>query len=84
MMSPDKTPLRSRSRSSLVAFLGLTGAAAGFVAWALVFALHLLFGVRRPGLVSLLLAIPRGALFGVLLALILHWYWHRDSGSNRS
>jgi len=40
---------------------------------------HFLFDVSRPSLLSLILAIPRGALFGIILALILFALWNRRS-----
>ena len=63
------------SRVSLVLYMGLAGAAAGIVAWAAVLVGHMLFEIAKPSVLSLLLAIPRGALFGIILALILHGYW---------
>jgi len=62
---------------SLVVRLAAVGALAGFAAWALVFVAHLLFEVSRPSTIALLLAIPRGAIFGTVLALILRAYWNR-------
>ena len=73
---------RTASRSSLVMLFGLIGAVAGLAAWALVLAAGALFEFDRPGVVALLLAIPRGALFGVILALILHAYWRRHPVKN--
>jgi RsiW-degrading membrane proteinase PrsW (M82 family) len=83
-MASIKTAMRAMSRWSLVVRLGMAGAFAGFAAWAVVLAAHILFGVSRPSGVSLLLAIPRGALFGIILALILHAFWNRPSGRNES
>ncbi len=62
---------------SLVVRLAAVGAFAGFVSWALVFVVGPLFDIGRPSTIALLLAIPRGAVFGVLLALILRVYWNR-------
>lgn len=73
------TTLRSwdvGGRWSLVVRLAGIGAFAGLVSWGLAFAAHLWLDTPRPGGISLLLAIPRGALFGVVLALILRAYWH--------
>ena len=62
---------------SLVLRFAAMGASAGLVAWTVVFAAHLLFDVGRPSAVALLLAVPRGAIFGVVLGLILRAYWSR-------
>ena len=67
--------LSGMSRVALVVYLGLAGAAAGIVAWAVVLVGHMLFEIGKPSMLSLLLAIPRGALFGILLAFILRAYW---------
>ncbi len=83
-MASTKIALRAMSRWSLVVRLGIAGAFAGFAAWAVVLAAHILFGVSRPSGISLLLAIPRGALFGIILALILHAFWNRPSGRTKS
>ena len=74
--------MRAMSRSTLVARLGLVGAVSGIIAWAVMLVAHLVFGVDRPSVTSLLLAIPRGALYGVILALILHAYWKRHPGNS--
>ena len=63
------------SRVSLVVYIGFVGAAAGIVAWGVVLVGHMLFKISKPSMLSLLLALPRGALFGIILALILHKYW---------
>jgi len=75
---------RTGSRSSLVMYFGLIGAVAGLAAWGVVLAAAALLGFDRPGVVALLLAIPRGALFGVILALILRAYWRRHVGKNEA
>ena len=66
---------RALSRWSLVARLALVGFVAGFVAWVLVFGLRVLAGDSGPTITSLLWAMPRGALFGAILALVLHAWW---------
>ena len=48
------------------------------VFWALTFALHLLFGIGRPSGMDLILAVPRGALFGLIVALFLRAHWNRE------
>jgi len=63
---------------ALVVRLAGLGAFAGFAAWAFVFAADLLFHTGRPSVTALLLAIPRGAIFGVVLALILGMFWNRS------
>ncbi len=62
---------------SLFARLAAVGAFAGFAAWALVWVLDLVFQLGRPSAMALALAIPRGAIFGVVLALVLRVYWNR-------
>jgi len=79
----DWSIYRALSLWSLVARLALLGAFAGVASWALVFALHLLFEVSKPSITSLLWAIPRGALFGALLGLILYSRWRRQQHPNK-
>jgi hypothetical protein len=79
-MASNWSAIRVMSRWSLVLRLGMVGALAGIVAWAVVLAAHVLFGVSRPSWIALLLAIPRGAFLGIVLALILHAFWNRGSG----
>lgn len=69
--------MSAMSRASLVVYIGLTGAVAGLVAWVVVLVGHMLFEISKPSGLSLLLAIPRGVLFGIILALILHDYWKK-------
>jgi RsiW-degrading membrane proteinase PrsW (M82 family) len=76
--------MRAMSRWSLVVRVGMAGAFAGFAAWAVALAAHILFGVGRPTGILLLLAILRGTLIGVIVALILHAFWNRPSGRNES
>jgi len=73
--------MRAMSLPALIVRLGLVGAFAGLVAWLTVLGLHLLFEVSRPSWVALLLAIPRGAVVGMILALVLHAYWKRHPGT---
>ncbi|MEK6254381.1 MAG: hypothetical protein N2B05_06795 [Gemmatimonadales bacterium] len=65
---------------SLVLRFAAVGAFAGLVSWVLAYALHLLFDISKPSVMALLLAVPRGAVFGVILALILWMYWSRTQG----
>ena len=73
----DLSAFRALSRWSLVSRLALVGFVAGFVAWILVFGLRMLAGDSGPTITSLLWAMPRGALFGAILALVLHAWWLR-------
>ena len=79
-MKTNWNALRALSLPALLVRFGLAGAVAGLVAWLAVLGLHLLFEVSRPSWLALLLAILRGAVFGLILALILHAYWKRQSG----
>ena len=62
---------------ALLWYLAAVGAFAGLAAWTLFFVGHLLFDISQPSGTALLLAIPRGAIFGVILGLILRIYWRR-------
>ena len=68
---------RTLSRWALVARIALVGFFAGFFAWVLVYGLRLLAGDSGLTITSLLWVMPRGALFGAILALILHAWWQR-------
>jgi hypothetical protein len=83
-MKSDLNTLRAMSRSTLVSYVALIGAVSGFVAWAMMVVAHWVFGIDRPSVTSLLLAIPRGALYGAVIALILHAYWKRHPGKSDS
>jgi hypothetical protein len=61
----------------LIAYLVVVGGLSGLFAWLLILAGHFVFGMSRPTWMALLLAIPRGSLFGVVLGLALRWYWSR-------
>ncbi len=75
---------RTMPRRDLVLHIGLVGAISGLAAWLIVLVLAMLFDLDKPGGISLLLAIPRGAIFGIILALVLHAYWNRGSGDNET
>ena len=77
----DLATYRTMSRPALVARFALIGLLAGLLAWILVFGLRLLAGDSAPTITSLLWAMPRGALFGAILALILHAWWRRHPGN---
>ena len=70
---------RTMSRLALVVRLALIGLSAGFLAWVLVYGLRLLAGESAPTIASLLWAMPRGALFGAILALVFHAWWRHHS-----
>ncbi len=76
-MGTTRHSMREMKRLALVVRLGLIGAFAGLGAWILVLAGHFVFGIGQPAIVALVLAIPRGALFGAILSLILHAWWRR-------
>ena len=80
-MKTNWNALRAKSLPALIARFGLAGALAGLTAWLAVLGLHLLFEVSRPSWLALLLAIPRGAVLGTILALVLHAYWKRHPGT---
>jgi hypothetical protein len=67
--------LRAMSADSLVLYMAALGAMSGLCAWALIWVAGLILDMPQPGLVSLLLAIPRGALFGAVAASIMRGYW---------
>jgi hypothetical protein len=55
--------------------LAAIGAFAGLASWLLAFGVHLISEMSQPTTMTLILAVPRGALFGVILGLGLRWYW---------
>ena len=71
---------RGLSRWSLALRFAAMGALAGVAAWVLALGLHSVLEASKPTLVTLMWAMSRGALVGILLSLILHYIWHR-SGS---
>ena len=78
-MRRDWIKYRAMSRRDFVLRFGLVGAFSGLAAWLLILILAMLFDLDRPSGIALLLAMPRGALFGIILALVLHAYWNRRS-----
>lgn len=67
----------------LVAYLIATGALAGVFAWCLALVGHLAFETGRPSYLSLLLAIPRGSLFALIVGFALrHWSRRRGDAAN--
>ncbi len=78
-MRTDWNKLRAMSRWDLVLRIGTAGAVAGLVAWLFALAAYSLFDATRPSGISLLLAVLRGALFGIIVALVLRAYWNRRS-----
>jgi hypothetical protein len=59
----------------LAGYLVAVGGVAGLLAWGLVLVGHLLFEISKPSWTSLLLAIPRGSLFAVLIGFALRLWW---------
>lgn len=72
---------RAMGRWPFVRYLAVVGAASGLLAWLVAYAAHFVFGVDKPSVLALVLAIPRGALYGVIMALILSAYWTRRAAS---
>jgi hypothetical protein len=66
-MRADLDSLSRMSVSQYVAYLVVVGALAGVVAWCLVALGHLVFDISRPTSLALLLAIPRGSLFALIV-----------------
>jgi hypothetical protein len=79
LMRRDWQKIRAMSRRDLVVRSGAVGAVAGLAAWLLVVVLAMLWDMDKPSGLALLLAIPRGAIFSIVLSLILHSYWSRRS-----
>jgi ABC-type Fe3+-siderophore transport system permease subunit len=69
--------LRAKSRPYLVLYFSILGAFSGLVSWVAIMVAHMLFDVVKPSGMSLLLAIPLGTFFGVILALILFACWNK-------
>lgn len=69
--------MRSMSLPRLLGFMILTGGFAGFFAWLLLFGGSMIFEINKPTLTSLFFAMLRGSLFGVILGLILQFFWRR-------
>ena len=76
--------INEKPRSSLVMLACAGGAVAGFVSWVVAVVLQTTFGEATPGVLSLLLAVPRGALFGALLAWALHAWCKRHLGESEA
>jgi hypothetical protein len=77
-MSSEFRRLRAMSLSQYLGYLVLVGGLSGLVAWVLVLGGHVVFGISKPTLLNLLLAVPRGSLYAVILGLVLRWYWNRS------
>ena len=77
-MKIDLNAMRTMSLSRHLGYLVLVGGFAGLAAWILVLGAALVFGMDEPTWPSLLLAVPRGSLFAVILGLALRWYWNRS------
>jgi membrane associated rhomboid family serine protease len=74
--------MRARSRRYLVIYFGAIGAIAGLASWLLILLLSPLFDTPKPSALALALAIPRGAIFGVVLALIVRAIMNRRPDKN--
>lgn len=74
-MRSNLDALRRMSVPHLVGYLVVAGALAGVFAWCLVLVGHLAFDISRPTLLSLLLAIPRGSFFALLVGFGLRPWW---------
>ena len=61
----------------LVGWLAAMGAVAGLLSWCLMWPVHALLDIGRPDVLSLVLAVPRGALFGAVLGLLLSAWWRK-------
>ena len=79
-MSSDLGTLRALSLPRFVAYMVVVGGLSGLLAWMLVLGGHMVLGIGKPSLPSLLWAIPRGALFAVVLGMVLRWHWRRRRG----
>ncbi len=67
--------LRRLSVPQFVVYLVMVGAAAGVLAWCLVLVGAFAFDADRPTWLALLLAIPRGSLFGLIVGFGLRLWW---------
>ena len=81
-MKENWSSLRAMSLAALIVRLALAGAFAGLVAWLVALGLYSLLEASRPSWVALLLAKARGAVVGLILALVLHAYWKRNPGTS--
>ena len=79
-MRTDRGALRRMSVPRLVGYLVGVGALAGVLAWCLVLAGHLAFDISRPTWLALLLAIPRGSFFALILGFGLRLWWRVRGG----
>jgi hypothetical protein len=83
-MAKDLRSFREMGMWPLVLRLAAVGAFAGFAAWVVVWIASPLFEFDRPTAIALVLAVPRGAIFGTVFALILRVYWNRSQGRHDS
>ncbi len=83
-MTTNWSAMRAMSLSSILVRFGVLGAFSGLGAWVLVLAVRMAVDGSSPGWLALLLAIPRGALFGMILAGALHMYWKRHPGKSET
>ena len=77
-MNSEFRRLRAISLPRFWGYLVFVGGLSGLLAWTLFLGGHFVFGFSKPTLLALLLAIPRGSLYAVILGLALRWYWNRS------
>ncbi|MBT8403566.1 MAG: hypothetical protein KJP18_06900 [Gemmatimonadetes bacterium] len=77
-MNDSLAPWKALGRGALVLRLAAVGAVSGIVSWGLVVAIGGRGGLppTEPGLLGT--AVVKGIVVGSLMALVLHWWWHRD------
>ncbi len=74
-MRTDLGALRRMAVPHFVGYLVVVGALSGLFAWCLVLAGHLAFDIDRPTWLALLLAIPRGSLYALIVGFGLRLWW---------
>ena len=77
--------LKRMSMPKFFGYLIAVGALSGLLAWCLVLVGRLAIDGSRPTLLSLMLAIPRGSLFALILGCGLRIWWRirRDTKGNQ-
>jgi len=74
-MKTDLDAFRRMSVRSFIVYLIVVGAVSGVFAWCLVLAGHLAFDIDRPTGLALLLAIPRGSFYALIVGFGLRLWW---------
>ena len=67
--------LRRMSVPQFVIYLVVVGALSGLFAWCLALAGHFAFDMGRPTWLALLLAMPRGSLYALIVGFGLRLWW---------